>query len=58
MENTATIKLCKVSEKILIKKSITQGDAISPKLVSVVINIYFFVNNSEWEEVENEINGK
>ena len=47
-ESTATIKLHKVSEKIPIKKGIRQGDTISLKLFTAVLEEKF--KNLEWEE--------
>lgn len=45
-ESTTTIKLRKVSEKILIKKGVKQGDHISTKVFTVVLEKVF--KNSEW----------
>lgn len=45
-ESTTTIKLRKVSEKILIKKGVKQGDYISTKVFTVVLEKVF--KNSEW----------
>ena len=46
-ESTATRKLHKVSNKIQIQKGIRQGDTITPKLFTVVL-----------EEVLRTLNGK
>ena len=54
-ENTATIKLHKVSYEIRIKKGIRQDDTISLKLFSTVIEEVF--KNMEWEKIGIRING-
>lgn len=53
-ESTATIKLHKVSEKMLIKKGVRQGDTTSPKLYTAVIEEVF--QNLEWEKARIKIN--
>ena len=53
---TSTIRLHKDSEKINIQKGVRQGDTMSPKLFTAVLEGVFQTLN--WEEVGLKINGE
>ena len=47
-ESTATIKLHKSSNKIPIQKGVRQGNTISPKLITAVLEEVF--KNFDWKQ--------